>query len=472
MSSVDTILAGKYPAKAHARRVAEYLRARGHHDGDGLIYLEAQKTRLIEDNDEPVPFRQRRFFFYLSGCLLPDSSLIYNIKADELTLFIPPIDPESVVWTGLPLSPDEALKCYDVDRVLFTTDVNSTLAQVASLSQGKATVFAIAEQVSEDTSFSPFSQTNFSILKKAIEDTRVVKDEYEVALLRKANDISAKAHTAALKAARSATNEREIEGAFIAACIANGCREQSYHPIVASGKRAATLHYTKNDEDLIDSVTKEKKLNVLVDAGGEYRTYCADITRVFPLSGGKFSTESRQIYDIVLRMQTEAFAMLKEGVLWEDVHSQAHRIAINGLLNLGILRGSEEELFDKRISVAFFPHGLGHYLGMDTHDTGGNANYEDKDTMFRYLRVRGRLPAGCVITVEPGIYFCRFIIDPYLKSPELSKYIDANVLERYWSVGGVRIEDNIYVTRDGYENLTTAPKTVEEVERLAAEASG
>lgn len=328
--------------------------------------------------------------------------MIYNIKANELILFIPPIDPESVIWSGLPLSPDEALQRYDVDRVLLTTEVNSTLAQIASQSEGKATAFAIPEQVSEDTTFSPFAQTNFSILKKAIEDTRVVKDEYEIALLRKANEISAKAHIAALKAARSATNEREIEGAFIATCIANGCREQSYHPIVASGTSAATLHYQKNDEDLIDPVTKKKKLNVLIDAGGEYRTYCSDITRVFPLSG-KFSTESRQIYDLVLRMQTESMAMLKEGVLWEDVHSLAHRIAIRGLLELGILRGSEEELFEKRISVAFFPHGLGHYLGMDTHDTGGNPNYEDKDTMFRYLRVRGRLPAGSVVTVEPGV---------------------------------------------------------------------
>lgn len=95
--------------------------------------------------------------------------------------------------------------------------------------------------------------------------------------------------------------------------------------------------------------------------------------------------------------------MLKEGVQWEDVHAHAHRVAIRGLLKLGILRGAEDEIFEKRVSVAFFPHGLGHYLGMDTHDTGGNPNYADKDTMFRYLRVRGRLPAGSVITVEPGV---------------------------------------------------------------------
>ncbi|KAF4242685.1 hypothetical protein CNMCM8980_000474 [Aspergillus fumigatiaffinis] len=465
MATVDAILAGKYPAKAHARRVAESLQS--HRNGcPGIVYLEAQKTRLIEDNDEPVPFRQRRPFFYLSGCPLPDSCLVYNLSEDQLTLFIPPVDPEDVIWSGLPMSTEQAQNQYDVDRVLVTTELNSTLASIASSHGGKAVAYTIADQVSESTQFHGFSEVDQSVLKGIIEQTRVVKDEYEVALLRKANDISAKAHIAAIKASQTAVNEREIEGAFIATCIANGAREQSYHPIVACGENGATLHYGKNDDTLIDPVTNQKKRNVLIDAGGEYRTYCADITRVIPV-GGEFTAETRQIYDIVLQMQTECIAMLKEGVQWEDVHAHAHRVAIRGLLKLGILRGAEDEIFEKRVSVAFFPHGLGHYLGMDTHDTGGNPNYADKDTMFRYLRVRGRLPAGSVITVEPGVYFCRFIIEPYIKSPESNKYIDTNVLERYWSVGGVRIEDNVLVTKEGYDNLTTTPKAVDEVERLA-----
>ncbi|THC93184.1 hypothetical protein EYZ11_007335 [Aspergillus tanneri] len=419
------------------------------------------RTLIIEPNP-----RQRRPFFYLSGCLLPDSSLIYDINAEKLVLFIPPIDPEDVIWSGLPLSPGEALKHYDVDNVLPTTQVNDTLASIASFYRGNSTAFAIAGQVSSEIKFQGFSATNDSVLRDAIEKTRVVKDIYEIALLKKANDISAKAHIAAIKASKTADNERQIEGAFIATCIANGAREQAYHPIVACGENGATLHYGKNDGSLNDPSTNQRKRNVLIDAGGEYRTYCSDITRVFPL-GGKFSTEARQIYEIVLRMQIECIAMLKEGVQWEEVHAHAHRVAINGLLDLGILRGSKDELFDRRISVAFFPHGLGHYLGMDTHDTGGNPNYDDKDSMFRYLRVRGRLPAGSVITVEPGIYFCRFIIEPFVSSPELNQYIDSDVLERYWSVGGVRIEDNIHVTEDGYENLTTAPKSIEEIEALA-----
>lgn len=328
--------------------------------------------------------------------------MLYNTSSDKLTIFIPPIDPESVIWSGLPLSASEALNSYDVDSVLPTTDVNATLAAVASAHGGKAIAFAMAGQVSAETKFQGFAETNLSILKEAIENTRVVKDGYEVALLRKANDVSAKAHIAAIKAAKTAVNERDIEAAFISICIANGCREQSYHPVVACGESGSTLHYVRNDQDLFYPATRQRKESVLIDAGGEYQTYCADITRVIPLSG-KFSKEARQIYEIVLLMQAECIAVLKEGVLWDDVHALAHRIAIKGLLALGILRGSEDELFEKRVSVAFFPHGLGHYLGMDTHDTGGNPNYEDKDTMFRYLRVRGHLPAGSVVTVEPGV---------------------------------------------------------------------
>lgn len=311
------------------------------------------------------------------------------------------MDPDSVIWSGLPLSPDEAKALYDVDRVLYTTDINATLADIAK-DAGRASAYAIEGQVSAHVKFEGFASTKLEVLKEEIGEARVVKDAYEIALLRKANDISAKAHVAAIKAATTATNEREVEAAFIGTCIANGCREQSYHPVVASGESGATLHYVRNDRDLIDPATGQRKTSILIDAGGEFQTYCADITRVLPLNG-RFAPETRQIYEIVLQMQEECIAVLKEGVLWDDVHALAHRVAIRGLLKLGLLRGEEDELFEKRVSVAFFPHGLGHYLGMDTHDTGGHPNYEDQDKMFQYLRVRRNLPAGSVITVEPGV---------------------------------------------------------------------
>jgi Xaa-Pro dipeptidase len=444
------ILRNKYPAKEHAKRVAKYLEST-HGILEGVIYLEGQKSRLNEDSDSEAPFRyrenmpsqtrppgslifrQRRYFYYLSGCPLPGCSLVYDMASSVLTLFIPPIDPDSVIWSGLPLSAPEALASYDVDEARLSTELNDYLSHMGQ----QSSIFAIRGQVSDHISFPPGHKIDMALVKEAIEECRVVKDAYEVALIRKANSVTQKAHTAVLRAASSAENERQLYALFLQTCISHGCAEQAYHGIFASGTNAATLHYHRNDEPLA------ARQNLLVDAAGEYQCYAADVTRTFPING-RFTNESRAIYGVVLKMQKECLRGLKANALWDDVHAQAHRIAISGLLGLGILRGgTPEEIFDARTSVAFFPHGLGHYLGLEVHDTGGDANYADKDPMYRYLRVRGRLPAGAVITVEPGIYFCRFIIEPYLNDAIHGKYIDQEVLGRYWEVGGVRIEGTL-----------------------------
>lgn len=448
---VETVLAGKYPAKAHVKNVVEYMKKKDASMAKGgILYLEAQKTRMNEDNDEAAPFRQRRYFYYLTGCELPDSYYTYDVATDKSTLYIPPIEPDDVIWSGLPLSPQEALEKYDIDTVTTADKLPS------HLSQANLPIWAIGNQISPETASLTLPSQDLTLLKEAIEECRVIKDDYEVALTRKANMVSTIAHTAVLKATKQAKNERELEAIFLERCVANGCREQAYHGIVASGRAAATLHYVKNDQPL------EGKLNLLLDASGQYDCYASDITRTFPISG-EFSPESRAIYDIVLTMQKKCIEALKEGVVWDDVHILAHKIAIDGLLKLGILKGDAKEILEKRTSVAFFPHGLGHYLGMDTHDTGGHANYADKDSMFRYLRVRGKLRAGSIITVEPGIYFCNFIIEPYLQDEQHARFIDEKVLEKYWDVGGVRIEDDILITKDGYINLTDTPKEVDEV---------
>ncbi|KAK4667736.1 uncharacterized protein QC764_001330 [Podospora pseudoanserina] len=455
----NKILQGKYPAKQHAKRVSDYIRDKIP-NATGVLYLEGRATKMIEDNDSEEHFRQRRYFYYLTGCPLADSYVIHDMDSSKTTLFIPPVDPESVIWSGLPVSTEEALSNWDVDEVKYTNEINATLAHVGA-SKDNATLYAIPHQVSEKVTFLEFDHKNFSILKEAIEVTRVVKDEYEIAMIGKANQISSRAHELVMKKVKHVKNERELEAVFLAECISNGARDQAYHSIVAAGRAAATLHYVANNAPL------DGKLNLLLDAGGEWNCYASDITRTFPING-KFTTESRAIYDIVLKMQLECIAALKEGVVWDDVHTLAHKIAIDGLLELGILKGDKEAILESRTSVAFFPHGLGHYLGMDTHDTGGNANYADKDTMFRYLRVRGTLPAGSVITVEPGLYFCNFIIEPFLNDPKHSQYINRPVLDRYWDVGGVRIEDNIVITKTGTQNLTTAIKDPDEMERLIA----
>ena len=383
------------------------------------------------------------------------------------------MDPESVVWSGLPVSKEEALSRYDVDAVQYTTETNDILNSDFT---PKTAVYGIAEQISEGVNFASIKKQEHSLVKTAIEECRVIKDEYEIALIRRANLVSTEAHKACMRAAKTAKNERELEAIFLERCVALGCREQAYHGIFASGTNAATLHYIHNNQPL------SGRLNLLLDAAAEVDCYAADITRTFPLSG-KFSPESLSIYNLVLKMQKDCTAILKAGVVWDDVHLQAHRIMIKGLLDLGILKdGTEEEILNAKTSAAFLPHGLGHYLGMDTHDTGGHANYADEDPRFKYLRIRGKVPVGSVLTVEPGVYFCRFIIEPFLEHEEHSKYIDKEVLEKYWEVGGVRIEgkssfplfeiiliqsvDDILITEDGYENLTPTLKEVSEIEEL------
>jgi Xaa-Pro dipeptidase len=360
---------------------------------------------MVEDDDQAKHFRQRRYFFYLSGCKLPDSYLIYNIPQNHLTLFIPPIDPDSVIWAGLPESPEEALAKYDVDAVKLTNEVNPSLAAFGP---------------SQSITLLPFASTNLDSLRTAIDECRVIKDTHEVALIRKANQISTLAHLAAQKAARTATNEQELYGAFIGTCISNGAHEQAYHSICASGTSCSTLHYIRNDKPL------RSRLNILMDAGAEYECYCADITRTFALSG-TFTPESQTIYDIVKGMQSSCYTMMRAGMRWEDVHANAHRVAIRGLLNCGILKGEENEIFEKRVSVAFFPHGLGHYLGMDTHDTGGHADYGDRDAMFRYLRVRGEVPAGAVVSTCPTCdYFPHLSLPCYKDNPLTSHRSQTN----------------------------------------------
>lgn len=225
-----------------------------------------------------VSHRQRRYFYYLTGCNLPDSYLTYDIATEKSTLYIPPIEPDSVIWSGLPVSVEEALALYDVDAVLTSDQVNPSLTKPSSGS----TVWAIANQVSAHITFLEFNDKDFTLLKEAIEECRAIKDDFEVALTKKANAISTFAHTAVLQAVKKAKNERELHALFIGTCMAHGAKEQAYSAIVASGTAPSTLHYVKNDEPLAG------KLNVLLDAGAEYGCYASDIVSLAFEDGVQF----------------------------------------------------------------------------------------------------------------------------------------------------------------------------------------
>lgn len=217
-----------------------------------------------------VRFSQRRYFYYLTGCNLADCRFIYDIASDKSILFIPPIDPDDVIWSGLPVSIDDAMAQYDVDEVKLTSEINPVLASLGA-SNPKSTVYAIANQVSDDVTFLEFDKKDFEVLKPAIEVARVVKDEFEVAMIRKANHISGLAHQACVKRVKTASNEQEVEAVFLEKCVSNGAKEMAYHPILAAGRAAATLHYVANNAPLAG------KQNMLLDAGAEWNNYASDI---------------------------------------------------------------------------------------------------------------------------------------------------------------------------------------------------
>ncbi|KAF2104331.1 putative Xaa-Pro aminopeptidase, partial [Rhizodiscina lignyota] len=453
----------KYPGKQqHAQNVARKLGA-----NNGLLYLPGQGKVFREDSDMEVPFRQRRYFYYLSGVDEPDCHLTYDIRRDVLTLFIPPINPERVIWSGRGSTVDEAYDKYDVDRVQLSDAVSETVAKWTKKNIG--TVYILHPTQEAFPGQNKLPRVDFTRLQMAIDHCRVIKDPHEIKLIRKANEISADAHRTILTNVRGLTNEAQVEGIFKDMCISKGAKHQAYAPICGSGENAATLHYVKNDEPL------EGRQLMVLDAGAEWELYASDVTRTFPLHG-EWSEEAQATYSLVQSMQEACIKKIKPGVRFLDIHALAHQIAVTGLLELGILHGGNaKEILEAGTSLAFFPHGLGHHLGLETHDVSDtpiNSVWTYQDPTCEKVRSglvtelckapvdarSGGLEEGMVVTVEPGIYFSRFAIQQFLQSPEHSKYINKEEVEKYYSVGGVRIEDNILVTAGGYENLTTAPK--------------
>ncbi|OCL03469.1 hypothetical protein AOQ84DRAFT_302709 [Glonium stellatum] len=465
----------KYPAKQHAQRVVQQLDV-----SKGLIYLPGAPTTYFQDSDQPQPFRQHRYFYYLSGVNEADCHLTYDISQDVLTLFIPKIDPSTVIWNGRGSTIAEAHDKYDVDVVCYTASLPDFIKRWPMLHEGNT--YILHPDQGAMPGHDKLPRVDSVRLQIAMDAARVIKDSHEIKLIRKANEITAKAHREVLSNIQKFKNEAQVEAIFLDACIAEGAKHQAYEIIAASGENASTLHYVKNDEPL------EGRQLMCLDAGCEWECYVSDVTRTFPISGAWPSNEAKEIYHLVQNMQTACISRLAPGVRFLDLHILAHKVAIMGLKNLGILHGGDvEEIYRAGTSRAFFPHGLGHHLGLEVHDVGQkslmsvNSDRESdhitSDAKSKYptnyhlpvyhgemckspVDPQSRsLEEGMVVTVEPGIYFSRYALSTvYLPSPIHSNYINKEVLLRYLPVGGVRIEDDILITSSGYENLTTAPK--------------
>lgn len=355
-----------------------------------------------------------------------------------------------------------------MDEARYYSTLRHDISDWVQKEKGNSVVYVLHESQRPRTSL-PQLKLDSDQLMPVMNACRGIKDAHEIALVRRANEVSAEAHTNVLRNIRKWRNEAEVEGAFLNTCISHRTKNPAYAIIAASGENAAVLHYTKNDEPFGD------RQMMCLDAGAEFNCYASDVTRTFPLHGGRWpSAEAESIYRAVEAMQEECINRIAPGVRFLDLHLLAHMIAIDKLADLGILRGdSPKEIRESGASTVFFPHGLGHHVGLEVHDVSETpimaqvaakepSTYES--VMIPYSTFSPCtlsdpvLEPGMIVTVEPGIYFSRPALDNARRLPEVAKHIDFDVVEKYMAVGGVRIEDDILVTQDGYENLTTAPK--------------
>lgn len=453
----------KYPAKAHCANVVSQLQGITIPHSSAILNF-GNSVESIKYCDTNKPFRQKRYFYYLSGVDMPGCALFYNISNKKLTLFLQDVVEDDIMWSGEPISSKKALDKYDVDEVLHMKDLPSFLSNCRD--------FSTIYMDDLDNVPSGLSLADLPILAEskefifAIDESRVIKDDFEIACIRKACEITDNCHLATMQAIPIENNEIHLQAEFTYHAIRQGSVSQGYEPICCSGTNCSTLHYIKNDENI------KHRESILLDAGAEYSNYTADITRCFPING-KWTKEHREIYDIVLDVQSKVMEQIKPGVLWDDLQKLTHELIISHLKRIGVFKKefTNEEIYNRRASACFLPHGLGHQLGLDVHDVGGMANYEDTDPYFKNLRIRRPLETNMVITNEPGVYFNKYVIDNLLKQfPERLETVNMDVVEKYAYVGGVRIEDDVLVIKDGYEILSGITSDPDEIEKIVSSA--
>lgn len=328
----------------------------------GLIYLPGIPALEYEDSDQPIAFRQRRYFYYLSGLDFPGCAITYDIGLDKLNAFIPPANyGSSVIFNGSNPTREEIKAKYDFDDVQRITNLAYSLASfIKKDAASKIYVLhsydapqSLLRRIALTTGSDEKARFDFSLLKPAMNAARVIKSPYEIKMIKRASVITAQAHINVLRAIKDLDNEAEIEAIFAATSISEQAKQQAYGIIAGSGENASTLHYIANNELL-----KGRQL-VCLDAGCEWECYASDVTRTFPISG-KWTKEGKEIYDLVSKMQEECIALVKPGANFRDIHIHAHKVAVAGLMKLGLLHnGTFEELYAIRASIAFFPHGLG-----------------------------------------------------------------------------------------------------------------
>ena len=419
--------------------------------GPHSIAIIATSPVAMRNRDADYKFRADSSFFYLTGFAEPEAVAIIETfeSIDEgytYSLFCRERDREMEIWHGYRAGVDGAVEDYDADeayaidlldeeiieKLLNKQKLFYRMGQQADFDARVAKWIAEANGESRKGTSAPAQVIQ---LDRILDEMRLHKSPQEIELMQIASTISAQAHTRAMQAVKPGMMEYALEAELNYIFGQNGC-VPSYNSIVGGGENGCILHYVENDK-----VLKDGDL-VLIDAACEYQLYASDITRTFPVNG-KFSSEQKALYEVVLKAQLAAIDAVRIGNSYKEPHCIAVRILVQGLLDLGLMQGNIEQIIESESFHQFYMHGTGHWLGMDVHDVG---SYKIEGEWRAYEE-------GMTVTVEPGLY-----IAP-----------DDETVDAKWRGIGIRIEDDVVVTKDGPRVLTAAVvKTVEEIEALMA----
>lgn len=417
--------------------------------GENAIAILPSSKLLTRNNDAEYPFRQDSDFYYLTGFNEPEAvlALIPGREHGEAVLFCRERDPAKEMWDGKILGPDGAIQKLGVDDAFPVTDIDEILP---GLIEGRDKVFyALGRDPQFDARIMEWVNVirskvrsgahppgEFVALEYPLHELRLFKSKAEQKLMQRAGEISAQAHINAMKASKPGLYEYSLEAELLYHFVREGARFPAYSTIVGAGDNACILHYIENNEKLKDGDL------VLIDAGCELDCYASDITRTFPVNG-KFTEAQAEIYQIVLDAQIAAIEATKPGNHWNHPHEAAVDVIVDGLIELGVLKGTREEVLETESYKQFYMHRTGHWLGLDVHDVG---EYKTGGE-WRVLE------PGMALTVEPGIYIARG---------------SKGVAKKYQGIG-VRIEDDVVVTKSGNKVMTeSVPKSISEIETLMA----
>lgn len=454
MPSKSTTDGGPAMHRAHREALARRL-------PDGLIVLAAARE-VLRNGDVHYRYRQASDFLYLTGAEEPGYALLLDPARGAEALFVPKLTQRHAVWMGPIPSRREAREAFGFREVRSRDELPAVLKKWA---RGRKVVHADPRAAAVARRTVGERRVRTADLKEALQELRIVKTPGEIALLRRASAATAAGHLAALRLARPGLFEYQVQAELEREFQRAGCPQVGYSSIVAGGANGAVLHYHHNSARLA------KGDLLLVDAGAEYRGYTADVTRTFPVSG-RFSRRQRDLYEVVLAAQERCIDAARAGRTSIELQRLAETALAEGLRSLGFLKGGTEELVETEAVRVFFPHGIGHPLGLDVHDVQGGAKRRlPRPRAGGKLRFRARLEPGFVITIEPGVYFIPALLHDPEKRRRHRRRIDFDQAERFLDFGGVRIEDDVVVRAEGPpESLTRVPKTVQDLE--AAWAAG